>query len=550
MKILLIQPPIEDFYHTSIRTKPIGLAYSASSLKKSGYEVEILDCHTEKKRSIPVPKELSYLEEFYPFCDKSPIKLYSGYYHFGIDWEEIGKRIKGVNAEIFGISSSFTPYQNEVLKVARIIKELNPSNIIVIGGAHASCDPISVIKDPCVDYVIMGEGEYRFPALVEMIEKGIIKSLSEIDGLVYRDTEGFKINPIRVYIKDLDSIPFPARELLELNRYKINKKLYTMLITSRGCPHKCIYCSAHLIMGNKYRSRSPEDIIKEMKECYENYDIEVFDFEDDNLTYDKDRVKLLMNLIIEKFGEGKFELRAMNGISYSSLDGELIKLMKKAGFKALNLSLVSSSNIMKEYIGRPSSLFDFDQILDEAIKSGLKITAYAIFGIPGQDLDEMIDTLIYLMERNLLIGPSIYYPVAGTQLYEMCRQEGILPKSLTQYRSTAFPIETKEFNRVDLVTLLRITRMINFIKAKMEKKELEDGITLKDLYQFLKSKAHLNRKKISWVELLYTVFDERSFFGMKINSAKGLFLKKERSSDRVLSLFFEKAWKRRILRCN
>ena len=89
MKILLIQPPIQDFYQTSIRTQPIGLAYLAASLKNHGHEVEILDCQTEKKKSIPIPAELSYLKDFYPFNDRSPFKLYTGYYHFGMSYEEI-----------------------------------------------------------------------------------------------------------------------------------------------------------------------------------------------------------------------------------------------------------------------------------------------------------------------------------------------------------------------------------------------------------------------------------------------------------------------------
>src|SRR4030042_4972561 len=122
MKILLIQPPIQDFYQTSIRTQPIGLAYLAASLQTQGHEVEILDCQTGKKKPIPVPAELSYLKEFYPFNDRSPFKLYSGYYHFGMDWEEIRQRIEDSKAEIFGISSSFTPYHEEALKIGRFIK--------------------------------------------------------------------------------------------------------------------------------------------------------------------------------------------------------------------------------------------------------------------------------------------------------------------------------------------------------------------------------------------------------------------------------------------
>jgi hypothetical protein len=123
MKVLLIQPPIRDFYQTSIRTQPIGLAYLAASLRTHGYEVEILDCQTERKGSIPIPPELSYLRDFYPFNDRSPFKLYSGFYHFGMGWDEIRRKIETSKADVFGISSSFTPYHEEALEIARIIKD-------------------------------------------------------------------------------------------------------------------------------------------------------------------------------------------------------------------------------------------------------------------------------------------------------------------------------------------------------------------------------------------------------------------------------------------
>jgi hypothetical protein len=141
MKILLIQPLIRDFYRTSIRTQPIGLAYLAASLMAHGHSVEILDCQTGGKRSIPLPPELAYLKDYYPFDDRSPVKLYSGYYHFGMGWDEINKRIDDAQADVFGISSSFTPYHGEALEIARIIKYGDNKRIVVMGGAHVSCDP-------------------------------------------------------------------------------------------------------------------------------------------------------------------------------------------------------------------------------------------------------------------------------------------------------------------------------------------------------------------------------------------------------------------------
>jgi radical SAM superfamily enzyme YgiQ (UPF0313 family) len=548
MKILLIQPPIQDFYQTSIRTQPIGLAYLAASSKNHGHDVEILDCQTEKKKSIPIPAELSYLKDFYPFNDQSPFKLYSGYYHFGMSYEEIKQRIKDSKADIFGISSSFTPYHGEALEVARIIKQWDRQKIVAMGGAHVSCDPEDVLRSPFVDYVILGEGEVRLALLLEEIAKGKVKSFEKIDGIGYRKKGEIQINPLQTFIKDLDSLPHPARDLLDLDRYQMRKKRSTMIITSRGCPHGCAYCSAHHIMGTSFRARTPEAILKEMVECQKQYGIRIFDIEDDNFTFDQERAKQLMSLIIETFGERKIELSAMNGISFASLDGELLRVMKKAGFKTINLSYVSTDPSTKERMGRPKTATEFDNIVEGAEQAGLNVIAYAILGMPGQTIEEMVDTLIYLMGKRVLIGPSIYYPTPGTPLFERCKQDDILPLHQCQWRSSAFPIETKEFNRLDLLTLFRLARVINFIKAKMDEKELEEGMTWRELYRVSKEKVKVKIGEVTWRDLLLMIFDERSYFSLRKDSNGNLSVVKERSSKKVLDYFFEKTWQKLILK--
>jgi len=550
VKVLLIQPPIQDFYQTSIRTQPIGLAYLAVSLKNEGHEVEILDCQTETKKSIPIPAELSYLKDFYPFNDRSPFKLYSGYYHFGMGWEEIGQKIRDSKADVLGISSSFTPYHGEALEIAQIIKEWDRRKIVVMGGAHVSCDPENILKSPFVDYVVLGEGEVRFPLLLEQIGKGKAKNIERIDGIGYRNDGEIRITPLQNFIQDLDSLPPPARELLDLDRYRLRKKRSTMIITSRGCPHGCAYCSGHLVMGPSFRTRTPEAILEEIMKCQKQYGIEAFDIEDDNFTFDQERAKRLMNLIIENFGEETIELSAMNGISFASLDGELLRLMKKAGFHTINLSYVSTDPSTKERMGRPKTATEFDKILEKAEQVGLHVIAYAILGMPGQTVEEMVDTLIYLMGKKVLIGPSIYYPTPGTPLFERCNKEGILPSNPAQWRSSAFPIETKDFDRVDLLTLFRLARVINFIKGKMDEKELEEGMTWRELYQVLEEKVEVEVKQesVTWRDLLSLLLEDKSFFSLRKDSGGKISVEKEKSSKKVLDYFFEKAWERPILK--
>jgi radical SAM superfamily enzyme YgiQ (UPF0313 family) len=552
MKILLIQPPIQDFYQTSIRTQPIGLAYLAASLKTHGYEVEILDCLIRKRRSIPIAPELSYLKGFYPFYDRSPFKLYSGYYHFGMDWAGIRKKIEDSKADVFGISSSFTPYHGEALEIARIIKQWDRRKIVIMGGAHVSCDPEGVLKSPFVDYVVLGEGEIRLPFLLKEIEEGRRENVQRIDGIGCWVNGEVRVNPLRTFVENLDSLPPPARELLDLDRYRMKKKRSTMILTSRGCPHRCAYCSTHLVMGPSFRARSPESILQEMMECRSRYGIQIFDIEDDNFTFDEERAKRLMILIIENFGEEVLELTAMNGVSFASLDGELLRLMKKAGFYTVNLSFVSTDPFTKERMRRPEAMIGFDKILEMAERVGLHVVAYVIIGMPGQTIDEMVDALIYLMGKRVLIGPSIYYPTPGTPLFERCKEDGVLPSHSVQWRSSAFPIETKEFNRVDLLTLFRLTRVINFIKGKMDGKELEEGMRWKELYQELKEKAKVEVKvkgeAITWIDLILLLDNKRSFFSLKKDSGGKISIPKVESSKKVLDCFFERAWDSPILR--
>jgi radical SAM superfamily enzyme YgiQ (UPF0313 family) len=252
-------------------------------------------------------------------------------------------------------------------------------------------------------------------------------------------------------------------------------------------------------------------------------------------------------------GERNLELSAMNGVSFASLDAELLRLMKRAGFHTINLSFVSTDLVTKERMGRPKARVEFDQILENADKMGLHVIAYGIFGMPGQAIEEMADTLIYLMGKKVLIGPSIYYPAPGTPLFEKCKTEGLLPSHPSLWRSSAFPIETKEFSRLDLVTLFRLARVINFIKGKIDEGELDEGMTWRELSQFTKEKVEVKAKveinqnmlcalgsapcDMTWKNLLRLLIHERSFYSLRKNSDGRLRVTKEKSSKKVWIIF-------------
>lgn len=538
MDILLIQPPVRDFYMTPQRTEPLGLEYIAASLKRHGHRVEIFDCLTDKKKSIPIPDELAYLKEYYPFDDRGPFKLYTGYYHFGMTYDDIAAAINRSQAQLYGISSNFTPYFYESLEIAKIIKRLRPGIPVVMGGCHVSCDPEGVMQHPEVDYIVLGEGEERLPKLLDCLASG--KGLDDIDGIGYRSDGRVVIRPMKEMIHDLDAVAVPER-----SGYagKDKKRRSLMLITSRGCPHACEYCSARKVMGSRFRARSVESVLREMKESFDAYGVRSFDFEDDNFTLGRTRALELMKGVIDTFGEGGIELSAMNGISFAALDKELLSLMKRAGFKAVNLSFVSTEELTKTRMKRPQPVEDFDSIVAEAVSLGLRVIAYGIFGMPGQTISEMLDTVIHLMGLPVLMGPSFYYPSPGTPLFSLCDKKGYLPPHQQQWRSSAFPVETENFSRLDLVTIFRISRLVNYIKLLITKGEFLSGVTIVEIAASLEERFN-GEKKIPMVPeaLLYLLFQSRALYKLVGKNKSIMALEPLSFSSRVVDHFINNAW--------
>src|SRR5215471_20962879 len=161
MKVLLIQPPVQDFYDTDVRLQPIGLCYLKAAVNKYLPEVELIikDYHGGwGRKTVKIPKQLRYLTDYYPTADKSPFSTFHQYYHFGRPFDEIETEIAEVQPDVVGISSLFTPYYREVLEVAARIKKQTRA-IVIVGGSHASATPAALLSSPHVDFVIRGEGE-------------------------------------------------------------------------------------------------------------------------------------------------------------------------------------------------------------------------------------------------------------------------------------------------------------------------------------------------------------------------------------------------------
>ncbi len=463
-KILLINPPIQDYYQTEIRQQALGLKYIQAVLKKEGYETYLLDClASNKKQTIPIPKQFNYLKQYYPTKDLSPFKLFTHYRHFGLRFQELSEQIIKFNPHLIGISINFTPYFDIALQTAKLCKSILPAVPIVAGGHHATAVPESVLKSGPFDFVILGEGEQRIIKLINYLSNNDLENLNDLDGLAYQSQNNVYINPSKTFIEDLDHLP-----ILQLEND------IGMLITSRGCPKNCNFCSIANVMGNKVRFRAIDSVLSEMEKGIRN-GVRKFDFEDDHLTINRSRTKKLFREILTRFTNYNLKLSAMNGILADTLDEGLIELMKSAGFEWLNIPLVSGSSEIQSEIDRNQSRQQFSKVVSWAQKYGLKTVAYLIIGLPENNLNQMIDDIIFLAGLPVLIGPSIFYPPPGSETFKNCiEKDYITGNDFTIYRSSAVPVETENFSRQDLITLFRLVRVLNFIKHLINQSVLDN----------------------------------------------------------------------------
>lgn len=511
LKLLLIQPPAQDFYDTDIRLQPLGLCMLKGAVEQHLPEVNVVvrDYHHGfGKKTVPLPGDLAYLKDYYSCPDSSPFCGFHHYHHFGAPFETIAQEVLRLQPDVVGISSLFSAYHKEALACAAEIKKRLPVPI-VLGGAHVSASPRSMLGNPSVDFVIRGEGERP---LVEFLKAFMGKgSLEQVPNLGFKREGRPVLNPMEANYP-LDELPSPDFSDLDPNRYRYKGKRLCFVTTSRGCPHRCAFCSVRTTFGQAYRSRSPEKVVAEIRNRYdEGY--RVFDFEDDNLTHSRESFRGVLEGVIRRIPAGEVELLAMNGLSYLSLDQDLLALMARAGFRHLDLSLVSSNRAVLKTLRRPHNLGKFLSVVHRGHALGFHIVCYQILGLPMEPLEDMVRTTALLAGLPVLIGASVFYLPPGCP---MAGPEDMSEQKMFRARSTAMAVDGDGFCRDDLYTLFLTARILNFLKSLcFQKKE----VTMREALEAAKG---TRGREHTGAELLETLLTEKRLYASTSKGYKPL----------------------------
>jgi radical SAM superfamily enzyme YgiQ (UPF0313 family) len=350
---------------------PLGPLYVVSSLRSNGINADFLD------RNIHPNKEIDFRKY-----------------------------------DIVGFSTNVNNIEN-TLASARIAKKINPHVEIVIGGTFSNLFPEELLKEPYINSVISGEGEESFYEYVSGVDR------AKIRGLYYKKNGDVHFAGMRDYIENLDAIPFPALDKIDISKYNIlvAKKIpISNIITSRGCPHRCIFCHTHL--GKKWRARTPKNVVDEIEWQVKVVGAKEINIFDDNFSHDIDRAKEIFDKIVER--KIKVSLQLPNGLRVDRVDRELIEKMHAAGVWLLCLAPETGSHDTFRRINKGFKLEDTEKIIKWSKEIGVSIALSFVVGFPWERESDFLKTAEFAYRLNpdfIDITKATAFP--GTVLYQM-----------------------------------------------------------------------------------------------------------------------------------
>lgn len=442
IKVLLINPPIKNMINPEMPLfirqheglfPPLGIMYIAAYLKKFLYcETKILDTIAEK-----------------------------------LDYKEIYKYIKNFSPNIVGITAH-THNLVDVILTANLVKSIDKHIHVCLGGPHVSIFPQEAINIPTVDSVVSGEGEEAFAEIVKGL--GENSDLRKIKGIIFKqDKETINTGKKEDNV-NLDSLPFPNRTLLDYRKYYnvLGKKtIMTTLVSSRGCPYQCSFCSTP---KGFYRMRSPENVVNEIEEC-KRLGIEDMHFVDDTFNVYAERVIAICEEIKKRKLNIKWSFRGR----IDKITEPLLRAVKSVGCYRINLGVETSTDEGLKRLNKGITIEQIRQVFKWTRSNRINTVAYFLIGCPHEkNYNDIMNTISFSKELNpdfVLFNILTVYP--GTELYKEGLQKGIFKndhwKDFVSHPRKDFKLQFWEewFSRRQLVKILNLAYCKFYLRPKL-----------------------------------------------------------------------------------
>lgn len=416
MKVLFVNPPqtASKYKFMGVIAPPLGIAYMVGVLQENHIDVEILDASAED-----------------------------------MDFKDVEKELLKRKPDLVALTA-LTPTIGRALETAQVVKETLPDSIVVMGGYHPTFNFIETLEDENVDIVIRGEGEYIMLNLVQALENQ--SSLHDVKGIVFEDKNSKEIvvNPEAPLIQDLDELPFPALNLLPMKKYRLldMDTHMTTMITTRGCPMQCSFCSSAAMHGKKIRERSVENIVDEIEYLKTNYDIDTIAFMDDTFTLKKRKVMAICDEILKR------NIEIMWGCTsrVDTLDEKLLKKMKEAGCITIFIGVESADQQQLDNMCKNTTIAKIENAFKIAHKLKIRTIASVALGMPGDTKEIMNKTVkfVHKLKPNYAIY-SLATPYPGTRFYKEAFEKNLIKiKDWSKYTLITPILETIDCSLNDM----------------------------------------------------------------------------------------------------
>ncbi len=418
MNILLIDPPFYRFIKYYNRYVPLGLTYLAAVLRDKGHKVLIYDADANVDKSYRM--------------DYSDIESKYHEYLKGINnlshtiWNELAEVLKDIKPDLVGINL-FTTKVAAGFRSAQITKDVLHNVPVVIGGPHPSVKADEALRiSHFVDYAIRGEGEISFSQLVDALENK--KPYNNIKGLSFKQNGQVYHNPDVDFIDDLDQIPYPAKDLL-INHNSYTSEDMGLIMTGRGCPFACTFCSSSGVWKKVARFRAVENVIGEIQQIQSKYGTTQFSFKDDTFTVKRERVLELCRAIKDR----KLRINWECNVRVNFIDKQMLSEMKSAGCNSIKIGIESGSDlILTDIMKKGITVAQIKSAAELLNKVGIHWTGYFLMGIPTETEAEMLQTLALMREiKPDFASLSVFEPYPGTILHDMGISKGYMTNDRT-----------------------------------------------------------------------------------------------------------------------